>query len=297
VSATIRRRAAVDGTGLNKGAATSAHLLPREERGMVLRRTDLPGTPEVAANIEFLASAPHTTTLAHGDATVGTVEHLLATCFIFGIDRLLIEVDGPELPFGDGSARIWFEAVDRAGVKELPDDEPAAAIARPVRVGDGPRGIMLASADTWSVQFSGTFPDGTRQTARWTSETDARAALATARTFARLRDVIRLRRAGLLMGGSPANGIVCIDAEPTPEERSAVAEFWPDIRLEPTSDGLLAPQAKRLHNEFAQHKLLDLLGDLMLARPLPPCEVVAEQAGHDLTHRLVREVDRLRSRA
>ena len=114
---TVLRR----GTGLHTGREVSARLLPAEaDRGVRFRRTDLEGSPEVAATAGAVASAEWETVLEADGARVGTPEHLLSALLAAGVDNATVEVDGPELPALDGSARPWCEAVAEAGVRRLP---------------------------------------------------------------------------------------------------------------------------------------------------------------------------------
>ena len=291
MGATIWNPLRLEGRGLHTGAPVAVVLLPRSEPGILFRRTDLPGTPCVPAAPSFLAEATRHTTLCHGPASVATVEHLLAACWGLDVAGLTVEVDGPELPIGDGSALLWVEAFREAGFAPVDDPRLDAVFPRSeVSVTHGDSSLTLAPASSWSVHFAGVFPDGTRHEALWTHETDFAAELAGARTFCRLSEVIALRRAGLIAGGSPGNALVWMDVPVTEALAREVRAWWPDATLSATPEGLLSPQRLRWPDECVRHKLLDLLGDLALLRPLRPCRVEAIQGGHALTHELVRRV-------
>lgn len=291
MSRTIAAPVVVEGVGLHTGARARVTLLPRTTPGILFRRADLPGAPPIPATPSFLADAMRHTVLSNGAASIATVEHLLAACWGTDVSALEVAVEGPELPIGDGSPLIWTDALDTAGSSLLDEDEPNL-IACPVRVSDGARSITLAPAPAWSVHFAGDFPDGRWCEATWTPATDFASELAGARTFCRLSEVIALRRANHIRGGNPGNSLVWVDAPPTESLRDEVARWWPGVSLTGTSEGLLEPQRLRWPDECARHKLVDLLGDLALVRPLGPCTIEAEQSGHALAHRLVRRCAR-----
>jgi len=309
MGATLAVPVALEGRALHAGLPVRVVLLPRDEPGIIFRRRDLPGSPSLPAEVASLAGpdadTARRTCLRHGTASVDTVEHLLAACFGLGITSLAVDVSGPELPIGDGSARLWVDAIGRAGRRSAPDMPLAAlpgGLPHPVVVRDAAgRRITVAPAATWSVHFAGVFPDGRRHEARWTPATDFAAELADARTFCRLSEVAELRRAGLIRGGGPENALVWVDLPITNELARQIATWWPGVELVAGPDGLLASQRLRRPDEPARHKLVDLMGDLALlalapspraATVLGPCRVEAVQAGHDLAHRLLREIAR-----
>ena len=122
--------------------------------------------------------------------------------------------------------------------------------------------------------------------------TDFAGEFAGARTFCRLSEIAALRRAGLICGGTPQNSLVWVDVPVTDDIAAEIRRWWPDVRLEPSPEGLLQPQRLRWPDECARHKVLDVVGDLALAGPLCPCRVECVDGGHALTHRLLRELQR-----
>lgn len=284
---TIADPVAVSGRGLHTGVCVETILCQRHTPGIVFARTDLSGVPEIPASIEYVSSAERCTVLTCEEARISTVEHLLATCFALGVNALRIEVSGPELPIGGGSAAIWSDAI-KGRTLDLTGSVPVPVPVAPVSIVDGNRRIDIAPADTWSVHFAGAFPGGETREVHWEPQRDFCHEFAPARTFVPLSEVLSLRRAGGIVGGSLDNSVVCVDVPVTEELRRELAEFWPDVPIEVTGEGLLSPQSYRWPEEPARHKLVDLLGDLALAGPLPPCRVVAVQSGHSLSHRLVR---------
>ena len=298
MSRTLCTDVSVEGTGLHTGMHVHARLIPREEPGIVFLRRDLPDHPRIPATVVSLADSTRHTVLCRGEACVATVEHLLAACWGLDITGLLVEMDAPELPIGDGSSLIWVEACMRAEFR--PIRTPRSRLPDgPITVRDGTRSIALAPAAAWSVHFAGDLPAALqaggasqRRDARLLPSTDFVDELAGARTFCRLSEVAEMRRTGLIRGGTPESSLVCVDVPVTDAVAADVARWWPGVRLEPSPEGLLEPQRLRWPNECARHKLLDVIGDLALARPLSPCRVECSGGGHALTHRLLRQLER-----
>ncbi len=282
---------ALQGMGIHSGAPARVRLLPGTTPGIVFRRVDMPGAPEIPAIATSLTPSVRNTTLSAGGASVGTVEHLLGACWGLGITSLTAEVSGPELPAGDGSARIWAEALGRGGCMQAP--APARRrIERTVVVQRGTRKLVLAPAAECSVIFAGEFPDGTVAAAAWARECDFTAELADARTFCRLSEVVALREQGLIAGGTLRNALVWMDTRLDNATAAKIRRWWPAVRIETTDDGLMPPGKLRWRNEPARHKLVDLLGDLVLISDTGPWRVTAWNTGHDMTHELVQEVAR-----
>jgi UDP-3-O-acyl N-acetylglucosamine deacetylase len=125
---TVAGEVALEGVGLHTGESTRIRFVPAAAgTGIRFRRTDAAGHPEVAARLDQVVSTDRGTTLGAGEVRVHTVEHVLAAVGALGLDNLVIEVDGPEIPIGDGSFRPFFELLEHAGVRE--QDEPAPVLA------------------------------------------------------------------------------------------------------------------------------------------------------------------------
>ncbi|HPU85298.1 MAG TPA: UDP-3-O-acyl-N-acetylglucosamine deacetylase [Candidatus Latescibacteria bacterium] len=284
---TVGRCVTVRGRGIHTGTDVTVRLLPADRPGITFVRSDLPGNPRVSATTSNLVSSFRCTRLEQGDAAVMTPEHLLAACWGTGITDLVVKLDSEELPIGDGSAEIWCEAFSVSGVREL----QGASIARnplpPINVARAGACITMAPSKKWRVEYSGHFFDGSEQHAEWTEETDFRQHVAPARTFCTLSDALKLRELGMIKGGTPQNALLWVDD----------VSLLPDPALRPWMEnepqrekGLARGQMLRYSDEFARHKLLDLLGDLMLAGNLSPCAIHARSSGHELNHQLLREI-------
>lgn len=262
LATTVQRQ----GIGLHSGAMATITLRPAlAQTGRVFVRTDLPGQPHIPAQLAMVDQTILSTELRQGDATVRTVEHLLAALVGFGVDNLYIDIDGPEVPLLDGSALGWVEAIQEAGIES--QDQPVAplTLSQP---------ITLQQGDAWIAAFPAAAPRLTygidfdvaaigHQWFSWQPTADPLApegfasVIAPARTFGLAHQIEALQQQGLIKGGSLENALVCSH------------EGWVNPPL-------------RFEQEPVRHKLLDLIGDLGLLGRLPQAHVVAYKASHRL---------------
>jgi UDP-3-O-[3-hydroxymyristoyl] N-acetylglucosamine deacetylase len=267
---TIAEKATCAGVGLHSGAVAQLVLYPaRPGSGIVFARTDLPGSPEVPARRSALASTRLATTLGRGEATVGTVEHLLAAVAALGVDNLRVEVDGPEIPVMDGSAAPFVSLLREAGTFDQGVARRVIRVRRPLVVRDGDRAIRLSPAPRFSVSYAVDFPHpaiGKQAIDLAVDGASFERELARARTFGFLHEVEALWRSGLARGGNLDNTVVL-------DEHRVV-----------NASGLRFP------DEFVRHKALDLIGDLaLLGMPLL-ARVEVERGGHALHQQLVERI-------
>jgi UDP-3-O-[3-hydroxymyristoyl] N-acetylglucosamine deacetylase len=202
-----------------------------------------------------------------GGASIQTVEHLLAACSGLGVDNLLVEVEGPEIPILDGSAAPFVALLQKAGIKTQARLQPYLRLIRPLQIGQVGAGVTVVPAPFPMISYTIDFPDGVVKRQQhhfhWTDQEFAQE-IAPARTFGFLKDVERMRANGLIKGASLENAVV-------------VGEH-----------GVVNPGGLRFPDEFVRHKVLDLIGDLaLLGLPLV-ARVSAVCAGHAMNFELVR---------
>ena len=264
---TIRKGVKVEGIGLHSGERAKVFLHPcKGGQGIVFLVHNEQGSALVPALTPFVAETRRRVVLAKDGVSIQTVEHFLATCLGMGITDLLVEVYGNELPIGDGSALIWVKAFRDAGTVEL--DEPAPVFVVPgdpnmfalaVGNGNGVVGVMPAEHFIAHFSFATEHPlVGIQEASFDEKENDFATEIAPARTFGFWEEVSQLWEQGLAKGGSFDNAIV----------------VFPDRYSSPL----------RFPNELARHKLLDLMGDLMLLGVRLRGKVVANFSGHALHH-------------
>jgi UDP-3-O-[3-hydroxymyristoyl] N-acetylglucosamine deacetylase len=265
---TVAKRVSCTGLGLHSGKPATLTLAPAPpDAGISFVRMDL--GVEIPARNDHVADTTLSTNLAHGNARVHTVEHVLAALHGMGIDNCRVEVDGPEIPILDGSAAPFVCLVQESGVRVQRVGKRWLVIEQAIEVRDGDKLARLEPAEAFSIEFTADFdhPLITNQAFRATiTHRTFDREVARARTFCFRKDIERMQAAGLAKGGSLANAIV-------------VDEF-----------SILNPEGLRFPDEFARHKVLDAVGDLALFGLPVLGAMVAVKSGHAMNQALVRKV-------
>ncbi len=255
---TINTDVSITGIGLHSGIYTTVELHPVPAgTGITFVRADLDGLriPALQASTTAL---DHATTVGKDDVQVGTVEHLLAAIMACGITDVDIRIDGPEVPIIDGSALPFMHLIDAAGVRDLGTEIPVLRLREPVEIIEGEKSIRIVPSNRLIIKYRIDFdhPVIGRQSMQFDFGHDNfLKKIAPARTFGFMRDVEKLRAAGLARGGSVENAIVL-------DDRGVM-------------NGPL-----RFKDEFVRHKILDLIGDLALVGAPIAGEITAHRAGH-----------------
>lgn len=265
---TINTTVSITGIGLHSGIYTTVELHPVPAgNGIVFVRADLDGLriPALQASTTALDYA---TTVGKDDVQVGTVEHLLSAIMACGITDVDIHINGPEVPIIDGSALPFMHLIDAAAVRDLGTELPVLRLREPIEIVDGDKSIRMVPSNRLSIRYKIDFnhPLIGRESFHFDFGHDSfLRKIAPARTFGFMRDVEKLRAAGLARGGSVENAVVL-------DDRGVV-------------NGPL-----RFKDEFVRHKILDLVGDLaLIGRPIAG-EITAYRAGHALHSRFVEKI-------
>jgi len=267
---TIAREASLDGIGVHTGIDTKVVIKPASpDHGVIFRRMDLPGCPETSATVSAVTDTSRGTTLGRAGGEVRTVEHLLAVLTGLGIDNAIVEMDGPELPMGDGSSLPFLRMIQAAGIQELGKPRVFCSISKPVGV-TGSDGVIVAlPADelriACTIAFGHPQLDSQYLSLPITPSVFERE-VSPARTFGFYRDALPLMERGLIKGTSLDNTVV-------------IGE-----------DAIFSRGGLRFPDECVRHKILDLLGDLfLLGRPLRAL-IVAIKSGHTLNVKFVHKL-------
>jgi UDP-3-O-[3-hydroxymyristoyl] N-acetylglucosamine deacetylase/3-hydroxyacyl-[acyl-carrier-protein] dehydratase len=267
---TLAEAREIEGVGLHTGERVRLKLLPADANtGVRFRRTDLAGRPEIPATVDSVVDCDRGTTIAVGEAQVRTVEHVLSALAGAGIDNVWVELDGPEPPAGDGSASIFGELIRSAGTVEQREPVKVLEVRKVVTVEEGGSRYVVSPAENFEVSATIRFdhPLIGRQFYSHVVEAERyEKEVETARTFGFLSEVEELRRRGLAQGGSLDNAIVL------------------------TEDGLHDGVGLRFPDEFARHKVLDLIGDLSLVGARIRAHVVADRPSHGGNIALARQL-------
>lgn len=254
----------LSGVGLHSGVNTKVRVLPATfGQGRYFVRVDMPNQPHIPARVEAVSTTTLSTELANGEAKVRTVEHLLAALAAMGVDNACIEIDGPEVPLMDGSARLWVEAIAAVGLSQAQGEKSPSQpliLQSPVWVNQGDAFVAAIPAPTTRFTYGIDFdlPAIGNQWHSWTpTQANFATEIAPARTFGLMHQIEQLRAAGLIKGGSLDNALICSH------------EGWVNPPL-------------RFSNEPARHKLLDLVGDLSLLGDFPQAHFLAYKASHQM---------------
>jgi UDP-3-O-[3-hydroxymyristoyl] N-acetylglucosamine deacetylase len=246
---TLRDHVAVFGVGVHSGLSATLTLHPADANsGITFLRTATVDRPEreIRADVRAVTATEFATVLGDSSGPLcSTAEHVLAALRGLGVDNVLVEIDGSEVPIMDGSAQPFVEAIDQVGITTLNAPRRCIEVLKPVRVvkGDGV-GELLPYANGFRVEAEIDFSSdiiGRQSLALDIEPNTFRRELAKARTFGFMRDVAKLWSSGYALGASFENTLVVTD------------------------DRVLNPAGLRYPDEFVRHKVLDAIGDLALA--------------------------------
>ena len=267
---TVSAPALCAGIGVHSGERVRMAIRPAPAgSGVVFVRTDvtdrdnrIPVSPDTVSRTQLNTEVSNAAGVG-----VSTIEHLMATFCALGVDNVVVDVDGPETPIMDGSARPFVQLLDRVGRREQEAIRTFIEVLEPVTVEDGGKCAPLSPASRFEAAFEIDFPSaaiGRQRIEMTVDEASFRRELSATRTFGFIEEVEALRRIGLARGGSLDNVIVL------------------------DGDRILSPGGLRIEREFVRHKLLDAIGDLyVLGAPLIG-RFEARYSGHALNNRLVR---------
>ncbi len=260
-------------------------VCPAEENsGIKFKRTDLASQPEIPALADFVSDTSRSTTLEKGEAKVTTVEHILAALWTMGIDNAMIEIDGPEVPIMDGSAREYAAAIDETGLEEQNAEIKYYQVTDRISYSIEENGVEidLYPDDHFSVSVHIDYNSKVlgNQYAVFDSAKDFfREQIAPCRTFVFLHELEPLIQHNLIKGGDLDNAIVVVEKPASEEELDRLRKIFdkPDIKIQ---EGYLNNLNLRFPNEPARHKLLDVLGDFALMGIRIKGKIMATRPGH-----------------
>jgi UDP-3-O-[3-hydroxymyristoyl] N-acetylglucosamine deacetylase/3-hydroxyacyl-[acyl-carrier-protein] dehydratase len=266
---TLSRPATFSGTGLHSGNRVTMTFLPAgPNTGILFRRVDLDGKPEIEARVENVAETNRSTTLAKGNVRVHTVEHVLATFSGYGIDNAVVELDANEPPIADGSAREYCRLVQAAGIVAQEERREPYVVTSPIELEMGETVMTLFPDEVFKISCTSSDRQG-RFTQFFSLEVSPKSwerELSHARTFCFFEEIEFLIKNGLIRGGSLENAVVIRD------------------------DAVLTTEPLRYPDEFVRHKILDVLGDLsLLGMPLHG-HLIAIKPSHAANCELVRRI-------
>ncbi len=282
---TLSKSISISGTGLHTGVLVDMTLTPANPGyGIQFQRVDLPNKPTIKADCDLVTDTSRGTTLQVGDVKISTVEHILAALVGMGVDNLLIEVNGPEIPIIDGSSSPFIEKIEAAGILEQDAAKAWYSIDENIFHYDDEKRVEMVALPALDYQIT-TLIDfnspvlGTQHAALKTIK-DFKAEIAPCRTFCFLHELETLLKNDLIKGGDINNAIVVVDKPVSTAEMSRLAKVFKRDKIEVKSEGYLNNLELRFPNEPARHKLLDVVGDLALIGYPIKARIIANRPGH-----------------
>ena len=290
---TLANEVSLKGKGLHSGIDVTVTFKPAPaNHGYKFCRTDLPGSPVIDAVADHVTETSRGTTLVQGEASVATIEHVLAAFAGMRIDNALIEINGPEAPIMGGSSRMFVEAIKEAGIVELNEDRNYYVIKEKITFSDEEHGVDLIvyPDDHFSAHVLIDYNSKIlgNQYAILESIDDFEKDICKSRTFVFFHELEPLFNAGLIKGGDLDNAIVILEKEASQEEFDRIAKLFNRPGINSHKAGILNNTELRYPNEPARHKLLDIIGDLALVGQPIKGRVVATKPGHYANTRLAR---------
>ncbi len=257
---TIAQSSVFSGIALHTGARATVRMQPAPENtGIVFRRVDLPGAPEVRALASKVVDVRRGTTIAEGQAVVYTIEHIMSALHAAGVDNAYVEMDGAEPPIADGSSLEYWNMIQEAGTIEQEAEAKYFEVTQPLYVEGGMTRVALFPSQEFRVSclasFKGCPIDPQFEEITITPESYP-LEVAGARTFVDYADLSQLLAMGLVKGGS-------LDA-------AAIIH----------NGAIICKEGLRFPDEIVRHKILDVVGDLYLCGRRVKANVIAIKPGH-----------------
>ena len=294
---TLRKEYSFEGQGLHTGKYARMTLCPADpDTGIVFVRSDIAGSPGIAAVAENVSSTARSTTLTRGGISVRTVEHILSALTGLGVDNAIVKVDSEEIPILDGSARFYAESISPDGTVEQDAERKWLEIKEEINIVDGKTGSYVKISPSDKFEFNVTIDFDSRvlgvQTVHWDESVDYASQVAPCRTFCFFHEIMKLISLGLAKGGNVQNAIIIVEKPVSKCRLRLASRRFRQPMLNVTPQGYLSNLELRFPDECGRHKLLDIMGDLRLAGGFLKANVTAYKPGHrinTLTAKSIRE--------
>lgn len=283
---TIKQPFTLSGKGLHSGLEITLTFVPApDNHGIKIMRVDLPNQPMMDAVAEYVTDTMRGTVLKKGDIQVSTIEHAMSALYASGIDNCLLEVNAPEFPILDGSAKYYIEQIQQVGIEEQTTEKDYYIVRKKIEYTIPETGakITILPDDTFSVDVHIGFNSSvlSNQFASLSSLANYADQISSARTFVFVREIEQLVKLDLIKGGDLKNAIVIYDKLMPQADMDKLADLMHQPRHDANKLGYLNGGLK-FDNEPASHKLLDIIGDLALIGKPIIGKVIATYPGHKI---------------
>ena len=289
---TLKAAFSFESKGLHTGLHLHATFLPAAENtGIRICRTDLEGRPTYEAVADYVTATERGTVLERGAWKVSTVEHALSALYALGVDNCLIEVDGPEMPILDGSAKLYVKAIQEVGLQEQDAEQKVFVVKEPIEyISERGNKMQILLSDKYEVEVTITYPTGLlrEQKAELYDLAEYTREISSARTFCFVREIEPLLRMGLIKGGDLQNALVIYETPMSQDGLDYMTDKLGQPRLDASKLGYLSPL--NYQNEPARHKLLDIIGDMSLVGCRIQGKIVALRPGHTFNTQCAKQL-------
>ena len=284
-----------NGKGLHTGLKLTVTFNPAPENyGYKIQRIDLDDQPIIDAVAENVTDTTRGTVLNKNGVKVSTIEHAMASLYAAGIDNCLIQVNGPEFPILDGSAKAYVECIKRVGIQEQNALKDYYIIKSKIEFKDEATGssIIVLPDESFSVNALISYDSQilTNQFATLENMADFPTEVASARTFVFVREIEPLLNAGLIKGGDLDNAIVIYERKMSQENFDKLADIMGVPHMDADKIGYINHIPLVWPNEPARHKLLDIIGDLALIGKPIKGRIIATRPGHTINNKFARQI-------
>lgn len=290
---TLKESFSLSGKGLHTGMDITITFIPaHENHGYKIQRTDLEDQPILEAVADNVIETQRGTVIGKNNVVVSTIEHAMAALYGFEIDNCLIQVNAPEFPILDGSARYYAEAIERVGTIEQNAEREYFIIKNKIEVCDDNTGarLLVLPDDDFSINTLISFdsPVLSNQFASLENLQNFSQEIAASRTFVFVREIEPLVKHNLIKGGDLDNAIVIYDQKTSQEELDRLADLMGVPHKHVDQLGYINNKPLVYDNEPARHKLLDILGDVALVGKPIKGRIIATRPGHKINNQLAR---------
>ena len=281
---TLKEPLSFKGKGLHTGVEVILTIHPApENHGYIFKRIDLPGQPTISPFAENVVDTSRGTTIEENGAKVSTIEHVLSALTGMRLDNVILEINGPEAPILDGSAREYVEAIAKSGVVEQDAERRYFKLEEKLEYYDEDNGVHIIAYPDQMQRINVLIDYNSEvlgnQYATLEHWDDYKDQIAPCRTFVFLHELEQLAKLNLIKGGDLDNAIVIVDHEMPQEDIDRLSVLFNHPKIE-VREGILNNVELRFSNEPARHKLLDMVGDLALVGRWFKAKIIATRPGH-----------------
>ena len=283
---TLKKLLEIKGLGLHTGQEVTIICKPAPiDTGVKFQRTDLPGNPTIDASIKNIYATNRRTVLKQNNATIETTEHLLSAIYILGISNIVIQTDGPEVPILDGSSNIFFELLQKTGIKKQNAKKKKFKCNQYFKVEckDENAKIEFFPSEKLDIQVRIDYNSKVLlpQKASFSNTMDFKEKISKARTFCFLHELNELVELNLIKGSRIDTGLVFVEEDTQIETLGSIKKLLPQ-NTKIIKKGVFNRGANLMPNEQAKHKIIDLIGDISLAGFEIKGKIIASKPGHHI---------------